>query len=236
MTKKKEKAKNPSKKLWGLPVWGWIIIAIILIGGIGSSVNSDSSSEVSEVAELQSEETTKASEDEETVQSDIQIETAEAEEAVVEEVKGAEYDDLQNLFVRITPDSLPEDILSMISEYGLSYTEKTYSKAYTIKIVYTDGAALQKYADSGDSLEVNFDKRGTQFQYADYSAEGHTGTSLLYYGGNFYEMYNVDESYYGYYYVNSMDSKKRGVKIHDHDSYFYRVDDAYSAIDRQLNN
>lgn len=86
---KEKKEKKPAKKLWGLPVWAWVVIAIVVIGGIGSMGDSDSSTNVSDVEVAQAEETTQAEdtkEEEKVAEVDTQTEAAEPEEEAVEEV------------------------------------------------------------------------------------------------------------------------------------------------------
>lgn len=55
---KQPKEKKPMKKLWGLPIWAWVVIVILVLGGISSMTGSNSDSETDSSQTVQKEETT----------------------------------------------------------------------------------------------------------------------------------------------------------------------------------
>ena len=72
-----------------------------------------------------------------------------------------EYDNLQTMFLSIDKDTTEDDLLKLIEEYDVAYTAEDYNgtpKERCYNIAFEEGAALQRYADSGDTLEVSFDQ------------------------------------------------------------------------------
>lgn len=129
-----------------------------------------------------------------------------------------EYDTLQNIFMTITENTTAEELQALIAENNLPATVQEYNKSGGGKevvfcIAYTEGAALQKYADSGDNLEVAFDKVGpdsmskeNRFMYAVYSnASGFS--AMLYNYGTWFDFREEAKSNYSGYYIIKHGSK-----------------------------
>lgn len=137
-----------------------------------------------------------------------------------EDIKVVEYDTLQTLFVSFTPDTTVEELENLIAEHDLSFTSQEYNKlsgGKTLKyiIAYTDGVAKQKYADSGDYIDVTFDKdNDLKLMYAQYCNLKAIGPSaLLYCYGNWYSFSDSNANdYSGYYLVNTL-SREDGITI-----------------------
>lgn len=73
------------------------------------------------------------------------------------------------------------------------------------QIAYTDGAALQKYADPGDYLEISFDESNDTLQYAQYVMEGSVYTALYYNYGTWYDFReSTPGKYTGYYNIDPL--------------------------------
>ena len=90
-------------------------------------------------------------------------------ESPAEETK--EYHDLQKMFLAIDKDITEDELLKLIEEYNVAYTAEDYNgtpKERCYNIAFEEGAALQRYADSGDTLEVSFDKNDGMILYAEY--------------------------------------------------------------------
>ena len=71
-------------------------------------------------------------------------------ESAVESTK--EYDDLQKMFLAIDKDTTEDKLLKLIEEHGVAYTAEDYNgtpKERCYNIAFEEGAALQRYADSG---------------------------------------------------------------------------------------
>jgi hypothetical protein len=82
-----------------------------------------------------------------------------------------EYDDLQKMFLEIDKDITEDELLKLIEEHGVAYTAEDYNgtpKERCYNIAFEEGAALQRYADSGDTLEVSFDQNDGTVLYAEY--------------------------------------------------------------------
>ena len=80
-------------------------------------------------------------------------------ESPVESTK--EYDDIQKMFLAIDKDTTEDDLLKLLEEYEVAYTAEDYNgtpKKRCYNIAFEEGAALQSYANPGDTLEVSFDK------------------------------------------------------------------------------
>lgn len=99
-----------------------------------------------------------------------------------------EYDKLQKLFLYIDETTTKDDIVNKVESEGLFYTEEHYNSGETVLcIAYTEGAALQRYADSGDQLEVAFDDRNDgALEYMTYN-NSPSPTALYYRYGTWYE-------------------------------------------------
>ena len=148
------------------------------------------------------------------------IETSEPTISETEDIKVVEYDTLQTLFVSFTPETTVEELETLITEHSLSFTSQEYNKlsgGKTLKyiIAYTDGVAKQKYADSGDYIDVTFDKdNDLKLMYAQYCNLKAIGPSaLLYCYGNWYSFSDSNaKDYSGYYLVNTL-SREYGITI-----------------------
>lgn len=123
-----------------------------------------------------------------------------------EEKEGVvEYDTLQNLFLILSYDTTMESIDSFISDNNLEFTKEEYNgtpKKYVYKIAYEPGVALQRYADSGDYVEVCFSQYDGFFLYAEYFNNSAFMDALLYNYGTHWDFRESEpnNSYSGYYY------------------------------------
>lgn len=73
-------------------------------------------------------------------------------ESPVESTK--EYDDIQKMFLAIDKDTTEDDLLKLIEEYEVAYTAEDYNgtpKKRCYNIAFEEGAALQRYANPGDT-------------------------------------------------------------------------------------
>ena len=68
---------------------------------------------------------------------------------------------------------------------------------------------LQKYAESGDSLEVSFNKEDGTILYAEYFNEASFRNALYYNYGTYWDFREdeLDNTYTGYYYYKPGDTK-----------------------------
>lgn len=123
----------------------------------------------------------------------------------------AEYDDLQTMFLNITASTSEDDVKAVIEQYGLARTVEEYSgtpKVRTYKAAYSDGAAKQKYADEGDSVEVSFNQDDGSLTTAVYSCSKTLKSAVLYNYGTYWD-FNFEKcnEYAGYYWKQPGDSK-----------------------------
>lgn len=123
-----------------------------------------------------------------------------------------EYDNLQKTFLEIDKDTTEDDLLKLIEEYGVTYTAEDYNgtpKKRCYNIAFEEGAALQRYADSGDTLEVSFDKNDGTILYAEYFNDEAFMDAIYYNYGTYWD-FREDEpgnTYSGYYYYKPGDTK-----------------------------
>ncbi len=129
------------------------------------------------------------------------------------------YDILQTIFLNITPDTTIKELEAFIVDNSLCYTSEEYNKTsggktIKYKIAYTDGAAKQQYADSGDHLEVDFDRdQDDKLMTAQYVKSGKSKYGLLYCYGNWYDFSTSNaEDYSGYYIIDQL-APKDGITI-----------------------
>ena len=143
------------------------------------------------------------------------------EEVEPEPEKVYEYDALQNIFMAVTADTTIEELWALISENNLPFTVQEYNGGkVTFCIAYTDGAALQRYADAGDHLEVTFDILGDNYMSNENQlmtvqyVNGSWISALLYVYGTWYDFQEDDKGndYSGYYIVDHF-SKEDGITI-----------------------
>ena len=123
-----------------------------------------------------------------------------------------EYDDLQKMFLEIDKDITEDELLKLIEEHGVAYTAEDYNgtpKERCYNIAFEEGAALQRYADSGDTLEVSFDQNDGTVLYAEYF-NNEAFMETVYYNYGTYWDFGEDEPgnvYSGYYYYKPGDTK-----------------------------
>lgn len=145
-----------------------------------------------------------------------------------------EYDSLQTIFLSFTHDTTVEELDALIADNGLCYTRKEYNKSgggksVGYKIAYTDGAAKQSHADSGDYIKVFFDKESGMLMTAQYVKSGTVGSALLYCFGTWFDFRDSNaEDYSGYYLIDSL-SKEVGITIKYDNG--YEVETNYFAYD-----
>ena len=122
-----------------------------------------------------------------------------------------EYDNLQMMFLSIDKDTTEDDLLKLIEEYDVAYTAEDYNgtpKERCYNIAFEEGAALQRYADSGDTLEVSFDQNDGTVLYAEYFNDEAFMDALYYNYGTHWD-FSEDEPgnvYSGYYYYKPGDT------------------------------
>ena len=123
-----------------------------------------------------------------------------------------EYDNLQTMFLSIDKDTTEDDLLKLIEEYDVAYTAEDYNgtpKERCYNIAFEEGAALQRYADSGDTLEVSFDQNDGTVLYTEYFNDEAFMDALYYNYGTHWD-FSEDEPgnvYTGYYYHKPGDTK-----------------------------
>ena len=131
-------------------------------------------------------------------------------ESPAEETK--EYHDLQKMFLAIDKDTTEDDLLKLLEEYEVAYTAEDYNgtpKKRCYNIAFEEGAALQRYANPGDTLEVSFDKNDGTILYAEYF-NNEAFMETVYYNYGTYWDFGEDEPgnvYSGYYYYKPGDTK-----------------------------
>ena len=123
-----------------------------------------------------------------------------------------EYDGLQKMFLEIDKDITEDELLKLIEEHGVAYTAEDYNgtpKERCYNIAFEEGAALQRYANPGDTLEVSFDKNDGTILYAEYF-NNEAFMETVYYNYGTYWDFGEDEPgnvYSGYYYYKPGDTK-----------------------------
>ena len=105
-----------------------------------------------------------------------------------------------------------DDLLKLLEEYEVAYTAEDYNgtpKERCYNIAFEEGAALQRYANPGDTLEVSFDKNDGTILYAEYF-NNEAFMETVYYNYGTYWDFGEDEPgnvYSGYYYHKPGDTK-----------------------------
>ena len=122
------------------------------------------------------------------------------------------YDKLQSLFLTFSFETTEDDLIKWIEDNNLEYTAEKYNgspKTMHYKIAYEHDVALQKYAESGDHIEISFNIADGVFMYAEYFNNNAFKTALLYNYGTYYDFRENEgnNKYSGYYYHKSGDDE-----------------------------
>lgn len=102
-----------------------------------------------------------------------------------------EYDKLQDIFQQVSFDTSEKELIGIIEESKLPYTEQDYNgspKYKNYKIAFSEDVAVQKYAADGDDVEVCFNKDDGSFMYSTYSNHSTFRTALNYNYGTFFDL------------------------------------------------
>lgn len=72
-------------------------------------------------------------------------------------LSGYTLDGLQSLYLAITPDMSYSDVVLLIEDSELPYSEEKYNGSRELQVAFTDGCTAQKYKkESGDYLTISF--------------------------------------------------------------------------------
>ena len=125
--------------------------------------------------------------------------------------KKIKYDKLQQLFLSINIQTTENDLIQYSENNNLEYTIEEYNgepKKKTYKIAFKEAVALQKYADSGDYVEVTFNNEDGSLMYMEYFNNKKFKNAILYNYGTYWEFMEKEahNKYTGYYYHKPGDS------------------------------
>lgn len=86
--------------------------------------------------------------------------------------KDYSYDDLQKIFLEITPETTLDDFLKMIDKYDVEQMHQNYrnmdgNNETVYKIAYESKVAWLSHADTGDYVQVGFNEN-QELRYAEY--------------------------------------------------------------------
>lgn len=235
--------------IWGISfVLFWV--SAFLCGAKIEEKEENSSTEVVQDDNLENEtELPEPSEIEETIEKQEEPEVPELKEekAVSVEEIIYEYDVLQKLFMAITVDTTPQELEALIAENNLFYTIGEYNQsglkgaAHTYKIAYTEGASHQKYADSGDYLEVSFDNgNDDKLKFAHYvKADSIDYTALFYNYGVWWDFDVTNAEDYSGYYINDSFGDDKGIVLkytngNERETNYYKYNSAEEVINKIL--
>lgn len=175
-----------------------------------------------------------------------EIQTQPSEEAQIEEPTSeteqsaseikAEYDDLQKVFLAITTKTTEDDIKGMIKEYGLEFSAADYNgtpKKTCYKIAFDENVTPQKYADSGDYIEVSFSKEDGSLLVAEYFNENSFMEAFLYNYGVYWDFSeeSPNNDYTGYYYDKPGDTEGGITMGNSKETGYHSVSTAQEALE-----
>ena len=164
--------------------------------------------------------------------------------ATVRSYASTSYDELQTLFLNIDYESTYDEVKHMINDTGLPYTEQEYNgskglgKKTVFCVAFTKGASLQKYAESGDHLDITFQKDSGRLMTMEYVPEHGNTSALVYSFGVWWSFCEVEPSndYSGYYVNAYTDAKRGGIVIYYNNGNstktpYYRFDDKETVLE-----
>ena len=154
-----------------------------------------------------------------------------------------EYDALQTVFMAMTEDTTTEELWNLILEHNLSVTAQENNGGTVIfGVAYTEGVARQKYADSGDYLNVTFDVLGDNYMSNDNRLKSVKYVNDSWFWARFFTDRAFDgkvvEDYSGYYIEDSF-AKEDGITIkytngHESVTNYFRYDSAEEVIQKMI--
>lgn len=148
------------------------------------------------------------------------VESTNGDSLIVDETPRIyEFDTLQNIFININENTTASDLDAFIEQYALAYTVEDYNgsgivrEKTTYKIAYTEGVSHHRYADSGDHIEISFNKSDGSILNAEYVNVKSWKQALFYnYGIWFSFQFDSPSEYTGYYVVAPFE-KEDGIVI-----------------------
>lgn len=210
----KEEFFKLSKPQRIIAIGALVLIAILLLKGVSSKKSADSYVDQdsyqdysSSYVDYEKSYTTVSSEA--VISSEEDIDSEEDELNI--------YDELQIIFSQLTYDTTPKEIEKQIKKYKLKYSKEKYNgdpNSLVYKIAFDSSVSAQKYADSGDNLEITFNQSDGSFMYAAYENHISSKTGLFYNYGTYWS-FNFNEpnnKYSGYYYYTS-GGRKNGIVL-----------------------
>ena len=172
----------------------------------------------------------------------LPIESVNDDSLIIDEIpRTYEFDTLQNIFININENTTASDLETFIEQYSLAYTVEDYNgsnivrKITTYEIAYTEGAARQRYADSGDYIKVSFNKSDGSILHAVYSDVKSWKSALFYNYGIWFSFQLDSPSEYTGYYVVAPFEKEDGIVIkydngHETTTNYFKCDSAEDSI------
>ena len=159
------------------------------------------------------------------------------------------YDNLQKVFLAITPKTTIKDVYSFIKRYDFCYSSKEYrgSKTTCYRLAYNDDVAKQSYGETGDSIEITFDTDGI-LKYAVYFNtkafySDDIYNAILYVSGTYWDFSEngMDGDYSGYYGHKQDFKNDDGITIkykngNSKKTDYYSFDSAISVINLIIDN
>ena len=221
-------------------VTGLAICIVLFIICAVVSPSDEKSSEVEEQPQIKNHQTvsqeTEISVAREAVKEPDKVESLTETKKDEKEIK---YDKLQKIFIAIKLDTSEDDIKDLINKYGVKYSADDYNgtpKKVCYKIAFEEGVAVQKYADSGDYIEVSFSKEDGSLLVAEYFNNDAFKEAILYNYGVYWDFNEnkPNNDYTGYYYKKPGDTEG-GITIkyrngNSKDTGYYSALSAKSAL------
>jgi len=125
------------------------------------------------------------------------------EEKVEKELEvSIEYDELQQIYIDIQNGLTYDHLIDLLQNSNLYYSEFD-GRTKAIKIAFDEKVTPFRHAESGDHVEVHFNK-DLQFDYATYFNQDKFLTLLYYENGTYWDL--RDQPEYAGYYISDFDS------------------------------
>ena len=172
----------------------------ILVSNQQKEAEEQAKKETEEQAKKETEERAKKETEEQAKKEAEEQAKKEAEEQAKKEAEEQfkkSLDELQLLYIQIQSDMSYEEVLDLVIATGLPYSETKFNGSKAIKVAFEKEVTPQRYADSGDYVDISFTQDRTTKEYSFGTVEYFNSekfiTAFEYKAGTYWDFINGED-------------------------------------------